>query len=108
MFIKLYFRHIILNFQQLHYILVLLGQGPIFLSKCIILHLNRGLWLHSRGIGLCIALQEEAHTLLVRPVWVEAWHHHDFPGQVPHEARRAEHRLTQPAESLHNKAEGSL
>lgn len=44
-----------------------------------------------RGVGLGVALQEEAHALLMRPVGVEAWHHHDLPRQVPDEAGRAEH-----------------
>lgn len=61
-----------------------------------------------RGVGLGVALQEEAHALLMRPVGVEAWHHHDLPRQVPDEAGRAEHRLAEAAEALHHKAERRL
>ena len=61
-----------------------------------------------RRIGFSVALQEEAHTLLVRPVWVEPWHHHNLPGQVAHKAGGAEHRLTETAKALHHKAKGGF
>lgn len=75
-----------------------------FLKVCT----NQEACLHSRGIRLSITLQEEANTFLMRPVRVETGHHHDLPGQVPHEAGRAEYRLAQPAKAFHHKAEGSL
>lgn len=63
---------------------------------------------NSRGVGLSVALQEEANAFLVGPVRVEARHHHDLPRQVAHETGRAEHRLAQPAEALHHEAERGL
>lgn len=63
---------------------------------------------HLRGVWLCVALQEEAHALLVWPVGIEARHHHYLPWQVADEAGRAEHRLTQAAEALHYEAESRL
>lgn len=65
-------------------------------------------FLHVRGVRFSVALEEEAHALLVRPVRVEARHHHDLPRQVSDEARRAEHRLAQAAEAFHHEAEGRL
>lgn len=69
---------------------------------------STGGWDDLRGVGLGVALQEEADALLVRPIGIEARHDHDLPRQVPYETRRAEHRLTEPAEALHHEAEGGL
>lgn len=44
----------------------------------------------------------------MRSVGIEARHDHDLPRQVPYKTRRAEHRLTKPAETLHHEAESGL
>lgn len=61
-----------------------------------------------RRVGFRIALQEEANTLLVWPIRVESWHHHNLPGQVAHKAGGAEHWFTKTAKTLHHKAEGGF
>lgn len=63
---------------------------------------------HLRRIWFCITLQEEAHTLLVRPVRVEARHHHYLPRKVADKAGWAEHWFAQTAETFHHKAESGF
>lgn len=85
------------NDQNLRYLIYLMHEKIFHVSgSCTSEHKQSPSNMHYfkcnlRRVRFRIALQEEADALLVRPIRVESWHHHNLPGQVAHKAGGAEH-----------------